>query len=173
MNVKNNKRKRESIEKIEKAFVGFLQTRELKDITVSDICKETGLNRSTFYANFLDVYDLADKICQSLENDFSKLFSDDSVKKLSPYESSILMFRHIKENRIFYKTYFKLGGFTKEYVIDPIVSMREFGNRHIKYHVEFFKTGLNAVIQLWIEGGCQESPEEMADIIKSEYRGRR
>ena len=60
MNTKNNRRRRESVEKIEKAFVKLLQTEELKRITVADICKESGLNRSTFYANFLDVYDLAD-----------------------------------------------------------------------------------------------------------------
>ena len=58
MNTKNNRRRRESVEKIEKAFVQQLQAKELKSITVADICKETGLNRSTFYANYPDIYDL-------------------------------------------------------------------------------------------------------------------
>ena len=71
MNTVNNKRRRESVEKIEKAFVQLLQTADLKNITVSDICKETGLNRSTFYANFLDIYDLADKLRTKLESEFS------------------------------------------------------------------------------------------------------
>ena len=39
MNVKNNRRRKESKEKIEKAFVEMLQTKEIKDITVSDIIK--------------------------------------------------------------------------------------------------------------------------------------
>ncbi|MBQ1948302.1 MAG: TetR/AcrR family transcriptional regulator, partial [Clostridia bacterium] len=71
MNVKNNKRRRESQEKIEKAFIELLQTCEIKDITVSDIIKNTGLNRSTFYANYMDILDLADKTRERLENDFS------------------------------------------------------------------------------------------------------
>ena len=75
MNTKNNRRRRESVEKIEKAFVQQLQSKELKSITVADICKETGLNRSTFYANFLDTYDLADKLRTVLENEFSALFA--------------------------------------------------------------------------------------------------
>lgn len=62
MNVQNNKRKRLSQEKIEKAFVTLLQGKELNQITVTDICKMTGLNRTTFYNNYLDIYDLADKI---------------------------------------------------------------------------------------------------------------
>ena len=67
MNTKNNKRRRDSIEKIQRAFVNMLQEKEISRISVTDICKETGLNRSTFYANFLDVYDLADKIRENLE----------------------------------------------------------------------------------------------------------
>ena len=62
MNVKNNKRRRQSQEKIEKAFIELLQTKELMQITVSEICSKTSLNRSTFYANYVDVFDLADKI---------------------------------------------------------------------------------------------------------------
>ena len=76
MNVKNNKRRRESQDKIEKAFVELLQTREIKEITVSDIIKLTGLNRSTFYANYIDIFDLADKTREKLEADFSNLFAD-------------------------------------------------------------------------------------------------
>ncbi|MEE1049483.1 MAG: TetR/AcrR family transcriptional regulator, partial [Clostridia bacterium] len=56
MNVKNNKRRRESIDKIEKAFLNMLLTKELNEISVTQICKETNLNRSTFYANYIDIY---------------------------------------------------------------------------------------------------------------------
>ena len=76
MNVKNNKRRRESQDKIEKAFLELLQPREIKEITVSDIIKLTGLNRSTFYANYIDIFDLADKTREKLEADFSNLFAD-------------------------------------------------------------------------------------------------
>ena len=71
MNVKNNRRRRESKEKIEKAFIELLQTKEIKEITVSHIIKLAGLNRSTFYANYIDIFDLADKTRVKLENDFS------------------------------------------------------------------------------------------------------
>ena len=33
--------------------------------------------------------------------------------------------------------------------------------------------GLLAIIKLWLKNGCKESPEEMAEIIKREYRGRK
>ena len=172
MNTKNNKRRRESVEKIEKAFIEMLQTKELKDITVSDICKNTGLNRSTFYANFLDVYDLADKLRENLEKDFNEFFSNE--QNSNERNSASRMFRHIKENQIFYKTYFKLGYDEKHQamVYDIDRAQKDFDNKFIEYHITFFKNGINAIIKMWLENGCKESPEEMAEIIKQEYRGR-
>ena len=171
MNTKNNKRRRESINKIEKAFVELLQERELNQITVSDICKTTQLNRSTFYANFLDIYDLADKLRKKLEEEFSQLFQDTSTREQF---GALKMFTHIKENQIFYKTYFKLGYDQNHAVMIYDIKRAEsdFNNKNIKYHIEFFRNGINAIIKLWLDGGCNESPEEMADIIKQEYKGR-
>ena len=60
MNTANNRRRRESVERIEKVFIDMLQTKELNEISVSDICKQAGLNRTTFYANYTDIYGLAD-----------------------------------------------------------------------------------------------------------------
>ena len=172
MNVKNNKRRRESQEKIEKAFIELLQTREIKDITVSDLIKMTELNRSTFYANYADVYDLADKTRKTLENDFTALFAD--YDYMHAHDGALKMFTHIKENQLFYKTYFKLC-YDDQHLISTYDAKRaeqEHIASNLKYHIEFFRNGLNAIIKMWLAGGCKESPEEMADVLKKEYRGR-
>lgn len=168
MNVKNNKRRRESIEKIEKAFINMLLTKEINEISVTDICKETNLNRSTFYANYIDIYDLADKLRESLEKDFSAQFKEKSD------HSALTMFQHIYENQLFYKIYFKLGYDEKHntYIYDRTRADKDFEGKHTKYHIEFFRNGLNAIIKMWLNGGCKETPEEMSEILKSEYKGR-
>ncbi|MBO4953917.1 MAG: TetR/AcrR family transcriptional regulator [Clostridia bacterium] len=171
MNTKNNKRRRESVEKIEKAFVSLLQDRELKEISVSDICKMTGLNRSTFYANFIDIYDLADKIREHLEQDFSAQFKEEQGRESY---GAVTMFKHIKDNPLFYQTYFKLG-YDEQHqgmVYDIARAEQDFDNKHIDYHIAFFRSGINAIIKMWLAGGCKESPEEMAEILKAEYKGR-
>ena len=38
--------------------------------------------------------------------------------------------------------------------------------------MEFFKSGLTKIIKMWLQKGCEESPEEMFEVIQSEYRGR-
>ena len=171
MNVKSNKRRKESPEKIEKAFVDLLQTHEIKDITVSDLVKKAGLNRSTFYANYIDIFDLADKTRQRLENDFSNLFAQ--YDYISERTGALKMFTHIKENQLFYKTYFKLCYDDKHLISIYDKNRAEMENiSNIKYHIEFFRNGLNAIIKLWLAEGCQESPAEMAEVLKQEYRGR-
>lgn len=172
MNVKNNKRRRESKEKIEKAFIELLQTRDIKEITVSDLIKITGLNRSTFYANYVDIFDLADKTREILENEFSNLFAD--YNDLNEHSGALKMFTHIKENQIFYNTYFKLCYDDKHLIsiYDTKRAEKEHMDSNIKYHIEFFRNGLNAIIKLWLAEGCKETPEEMAEVLKQEYRGR-
>lgn len=172
MNVKNNKRRRESVEKIGRAFVQLLQEQELNTITVSRICEMTGLNRSTFYANYQDVYDLADHVRRGLEEEFSALFAEyDTAKDCF---GATKMFTHIRENQLFYQTYFKLcyDESHKIYVCDPVQAEQARFGEHMQYHIEFFRSGLNAIIKMWLAGGCRETPEEMAQILTEEYRGR-
>lgn len=108
MNTKNNRRRRASIERIEKVFIELLQTKELQEITVSDICKLCELNRSTFYANFIDIYDLADKVREHLEEEVNRLYEAEKTQGFNSNDY-LKLFRHIKENQLFYRTYFKLG----------------------------------------------------------------
>ena len=169
MNIKNNKRKRESIEKIEKVFIELLQTNELDNISVSDICKRTGINRSTFYANFIDIYDLADKTKQHLEQEFLTLYETEISKKTST-DNFLKLFTHIKENQLFYKTYFKLVTDNNSFIgYDQKRAEKLFDAKYIDYHIEFFKSGFNAIIKKWLSNGCKETPEEMEEILKSEY----
>lgn len=170
MNIANNKRRKDSVDKIEKAFIELLQTKDLDRISVSEICKITNLNRSTFYSNFLDVYDLADKVCKHLEEEFLSLYAEE-IKNETRTNNFTRLFGHIKENQLFYKTYFKIANINMNIIgLDTEMAQKYFNMKYVDYHIEFFKNGLNAVIRKWIDGGCKESPEEIEEIIKSEYK---
>lgn len=173
MNTPNNKRKRESMERIEKVFIELLQTKELNEISISDICKRAGLNRTTFYSNYTDLYGLADTIRDKLEAEVSDLYKDEITHGFNSNDY-LKLFRHIKENQIFYQTYFKLG-YDNQYKIiayDTDLARTHFQNKFVTYHMEFFKAGITQIIKLWLQNDCKESPEDLFEIIKSEYKGR-
>lgn len=174
MNTPNNKRKRDSMERIEKVFIDLLRTKEPDEISVSEICKRAGLNRTTFYANYTDIYGLADAIRDKLEAAVADLYKDEITQGFNSNDY-LKLFRHIKENQIFYRTYFKLGYDNNFKIIryDTLLAGEHFQNRFIEYHMEFFKAGITQIIKLWLQNGCEESPEDMFEIIKSEYRGRK
>lgn len=171
MNTPNNKRRKASQNRIQQAFVQLLEEKELHKISVTDICKLAEVNRTTFYANYLDIYDLADAVQETLELDVASLYQEEH--DLSYNSNNFLkLFQHIYENQPLYKTYFKLGADRRFKLVqyDTEQAMRYYNNEHMAYHVEFFRSGLNAVLQKWLENGCRETPEQINEIIMLEYR---
>lgn len=175
MNKPNNKRKKESREKIEKVFVQLIQEKEINEISVTDICKIANLNRSTFYANYVDIYDLANQIKEKLEIEVDNLYKEERENNQNSNDF-LKLFKNIKENQIFYRTYFKLNMDKNakicQYEYDTHLAKLIYDDIHIEYHIEFFMAGFNAIIKKWLFNGCIETPEEMNKIIISEYKNK-
>lgn len=176
MNTLNNKRKKVSLEKIEKAFIELIQTKDISDICVTDLVKKANVNRSTFYVNYIDIYDLADKIKKKMYQDLLKLYEDEAIRQKHSY-NYLILFKHIKENQIYYNTMFKLNFDFMDYsgnLLDVDDAIKYLGTvENLEYHVEFFKAGISAIIKKWLLNGCVETPDEMVDVIKIEYKGKK
>ena len=173
MNKPNNKRKKESQDRMEKAFLQFVQKKEINEISVTDICKSANVNRSTFYANYLDIYDLADKVRERMIFEYASMYDGNTDGHTK--ENYIKMFKNIKENQIFYRTYFKLNydsySIPDEF-LDKDLSKKYYNNKLVDYHAEFFKAGISAIIKKWLNNNCKESPEDIASVIFTEYEGK-
>ena len=83
MNKPNNQKKKKSQEAIKKIFLQLIQEKEIQEISVSNICKLAHINRSTFYANYLDIYDLADKIREEMFYNLLELFKEEALKVIT------------------------------------------------------------------------------------------
>ena len=173
MNMPNNKRKKESILRIEKIFLQMIQTKEINEIKVSDICKEAKINRTTFYANYTDIFDLTDKVKEKMFYEYIDFWKDEKDTGKHSY-NYLKMFELIRENQLYFKTLMKLNlDFTKYYDIniERNEAIKFYGSdKYMDYHIEYFKAGMNAIINKWLNNNCQETPEEMAEIIRTEYQ---
>ena len=58
-----------------KAFFGMLDTMEMDDITVNDLCISAGIRRATFYKHFNDKNDFLSFLIRSVREEF-----DDSIR---------------------------------------------------------------------------------------------
>lgn len=175
MNKPNNKRKRDSINRIETAFIELLQTKELNEINVTELVKKAEVNRSTFYVNYIDIYDLADQMKENMFKNLINLYQDESLKKEHSY-NYLKLFYHIKDHQQYYKILFKLNFDFMNYYdfyFEEDEAIKYLGTtKHIDYHIEFFKAGISAIIKKWLSNNCQESPEQINQIIVSEYANR-
>ena len=172
MNTPNNQRRKESQEKIKKVFLQEIQSKELEQISVSDIVKKANINRSTFYANYIDIYDLADKIKDEMYFNILDLYKEERENHKHSF-NYLTLFKHIKENQIYYKTLFKLKfNFSKYYDFSLLngEALKYYSTtKNLDYHIAFFSAGISAIIKKWLFNGCVESPEEINEILHSEY----
>ena len=168
-NTPDNKRKRNSKERMARALLQLIQDKKIKDISVSELCAAAKVNRTTFYNNYNNISELAEDVRQNMILEYASLY-DGNTDGHTP-ENYLKMFRHIKENQIFYRTYFMLCPESRElYTYYDKNLAKTYGkDKHVEYHVEFFAAGFTAIIKLWLDRNCKETPEEMLEILMSEY----
>ena len=169
-------KKKKSQQKIEKVFLQLLQKKEIQSISVSDICKLAKLNRSTFYANYLDIYDLADKLKDNLSQEVVNIYSNERKEKNHSYDF-LKLFKHIKDNQLFYNTFFKLNYDNdykqfEDFINYDIFKQLYSDEKELDYHITFFMNGLNSIIKKWLKNGCKESPEQINKILIEEYKNK-
>lgn len=163
-------------DKIIKSFINLIQSKEINEITVTEIIKNAKVNRSTFYINFTDINDLKEQVKQNMYNCLLELYKEESILHIHSY-NYLKLFKHIKDNQIYYNTMFKLNfDFTSYYnfEIEEKEALKYLGTtKNIEYHISFFKSGLTSVIKNWLKNGCKETPEEINEIILTEYKNRK
>ena len=108
MNTSNNARRRQSRERLIEALIGELQTKEMSQIRVKDLCRIADVNRSTFYACFSDIFALAEEAQKKLVQEISEVYFRE---KESSGQTVLFtkLFRYIEENQARYKASYKLG----------------------------------------------------------------
>ena len=170
MNTHNNKRRQDTMKRIETAFLELLKSQELARINVSQLCQMANINRGTFYANFEDIYHLAAVVLQRLEVEVSHLLEIHKSKRYTE-KDFLLLFVHIRHNPDLYRAYFRLVSEQHKELQLFSIEVPE-GLNHPDMHITFFMNGFNGLVKKWMENGFQQTPEQMLDILLQEYQGR-
>jgi len=99
-------------------------------------------------------------------------------KKDRQHDSSLEpMLQYIRSYKAFYQVYLRqqadaplAAGFDRvwEETIKPrFLKAGVYDGRRMKYYYQFVRAGVIQVLKLWIDGGCRESDEEMAGILRA------
>lgn len=74
--MKTDKRITKTENAIRSAFSILIGKKELNKITVTELCRAAGINKSTFYLHYHDIYDLSKKMDDAIIQEISHIFSE-------------------------------------------------------------------------------------------------
>ena len=178
MNIKNNLRYKMSSEKIETAFLSLILNHKYEDITISQVCKQASINRSTFYCHYDDINDLIIKIESKFAKGTANIFN---YGERQTHEAFVEMFSFVKENKYFYKAFLNIPYATLAETNTKIDVLKHIGkNSNIEksktmgifYRASFFGAGIKEICKIWLDRDCKETPKQMAELLLKEYTNR-
>ena len=160
---------------IKESFYILLREKPVEKITVKELCEKAEINRSTFYKHYLDCYDLLDKIEEEALEHFDALLAGIETKGLQPTLTEVLYI--LQENAALFDAFHRhsgnhgfthrLAGRCFHYMEQRMSSASTQGWDQNKQGMgyAYLVGGAGAVIEFWLRGGCQEQPEQVADLI--------
>lgn len=174
--------------KMDLALIELLKQKPIEYITVSELCKTAGVNRSTFYLHYEHIGDLLDETTRYMLDGFLSYFSENTQSialNLSDCELDELNFindtylipylTYIKENKEIFLTALssvKILGFEDVYkrmfnnIFNPILDRFNYPVEDRKYVMMYYLNGINAVCLEWMKDDCKKPLEEISEIIK-------
>ena len=84
---------------IKETFLNLLETKDISQITVKEICEIADVNRATFYRYYLDIYDLLEKIEEDLIEDLKNSSPLEDLSSHSVYTFSKGILAILYENK--------------------------------------------------------------------------
>ena len=85
---------------LKKTLTELIEEKELRKITVSELCERANINRGTFYLHFLDIYDMIEQFQKAIISDLVAI-----IEKIILFQRIIIFFPScFKSLNIFTKT---------------------------------------------------------------------
>lgn len=185
---KNESRYFKTAVRMNDALLALLEKKPFEYITVSEVCREAGVNRSTFYLHYENTSELLYETFGRMTDGFLAYFSVDRSKIMLEFsgcapaemiyitdEYLLPFLQYIRDNqRIFLTvlTHEKAFGTERVFqnmfrnIFDPILERFGYPSGDREYVMRFYMQGISAVIAQWLGDECDRSLEEISRIIR-------
>ena len=164
---------------MDEALLLLLEQKDFDAITVKEICRKAGVNRSTFYLHYESLNDLLEEAVGMINDRFKAALSsvpaDDPSKVVLTSEKYLRPYLNfIKENRRAYKVIHQKDNlfnsqktFESFYqsIFSPALTHFGVNEKEKKYVFAFYTQGTVAIIGKWLEDNCQDDIDLIIDLI--------
>ena len=159
-------RARKSAQRICDAVLACSRHKSFADISISDLNREYGISRTTFYRLFDNTVDVLEYICDQMGRAILLDLPGDSVKELVINAISAL-----RDRREFIELLYKSGHMDiflrvqERYLpLSKLAAVSEFGGNSAYFH-RILAQLIPTAIHVWVSGGVQDSPEQVYDEL--------
>lgn len=146
------------------ALLKLIQQKTLNEISITDITKEAGVGRASFYRNYQSKEDILNQYLKRLLSEWYEKIkgqpTDHGTWQLSLME-------HYYENRDFYMALQKAGlsNLQLQNIIEVCGPKPEDDNLNAYFHSLLAYSVYGWIIE-WISRGMQETPEQLYEMLK-------
>ena len=169
------------------ALIELLNKKDFEFITVKEICKKAGVNRSTFYLHYDNINELLEETIDNLNKQFSNYFknleTDIPSKILRNVKEDLILItpqyllpylNHVKENKVVYQVSSKHPlimksiekfNYLKNNILLPILKNFNIKEEDSKYYIAYYIYGTYAIIEEWIKNDCKDDVSKICDLI--------
>lgn len=173
--------------RMDKAFLELLEKKDFAFITVKEICKSAGVNRSTFYLHYETIEDLLSESTEFMYKQFVTHMNEEPSEFISKIDTCHLdelyliipnyltpYLEYVKEHRRLFRTVtekadtFRLDlTYTKMFyhIFEPILKRFGVPESDRKYLMTFYIHSLNAIITEWLKSDCKDSIEYIISVM--------
>ena len=179
-NMEHNKDKRVIRTKalLIRSLSALMKQKNIKDITVKELCEYADINRGTFYLHYKDIYDMLDSIEQELSEKFLQIFQkyNSETNEDFPYPLFLEIFKLVDDNAELFRVLIGPNGdisfimkIFKLYNIHCLQSefnklSPQFSMNQV-YYSNFILYGCVGLIEQWLSRDTKESPDKMSELI--------
>lgn len=179
---KSNQRVMLTKKLLKDGLLHLLENKSIEKVNVTELCRESGINRATFYAHYETPYDVLNEIESDISDDvvhgFEHAMQDN--KSLNLQESIEIICQYFYDNiellRILIRNYSIQNlaiAFTRAYeVIVRSPLAKDADEEDIKLVTTFLAGGGFFLLCYWIKGGVQKTPKEMAQLMADLLSGK-
>jgi AcrR family transcriptional regulator len=161
---------------IKQALIKLLLTKDLKDITVSELTELADVNRGTFYLHYRDVAELFHRIEGELVEEFSRhiaSYNNRSALLRTPVLDAL--FQYVAMNEEICRALLRSSDSTFITQLFELIrpsSPAEFrryyqhwDEKYYDYYYDFICYGAFAMLRRWLETGMRESVEQITLMV--------
>lgn len=152
-----------AVDCLKKALLELMKEKSYKELSISELCRKAGVSRMAFYRKYQQINELFYDTAVDMNTQVIKVCGS-PFRDTTANEWYIKAFKTIYEHKdelaIMYQENFQ---FEWMKVVNSLAVHDQKFTAETKYQRLAWCGAFENIISAWINSGCKESPEEMAD----------